>query len=50
MSIPDAPWIGVCRDEYDERRAIYDEDEEDYIATKADDDYKRAQEKRDRSE
>ena len=44
MSIPDAPWIGVCGEEYDARRSIYDEDEEDYCATKADDDYKRAQE------
>lgn len=42
--IPDAPWIGLCREEYEDRCRLYDEDEEDYLATKADDDYKAAKE------
>ena len=38
--IKDAPWIGHSKEEYDERRSIYDEDDDDYLADKADDDYK----------
>lgn len=42
--IKDAPWIGYCREEYEENCSIYDEEEEEYLAAKADDDYKRSQE------
>ena len=40
IDIPDAPWVGLCREEYEELFRIHDEEYENYLATKADDDYK----------
>lgn len=42
--IKDALWIGMDREEYEENYALYDEKYQDYLAAKADDDYKREQE------
>ena len=42
--IKDAPWIGKHEEDYAEECSLYDEKYEDYLDTKADDDYKRAQE------
>ena len=42
--IKDAPWVGLSGEEYEERCASFDEGYEDYLAAKADDDYKAAQE------
>ena len=50
MKVYNAPWIGLCEEEYKERCDTYDEDYEDYLSAKADDDYKREQEERDESE
>ena len=42
--IKDAPWIGMDREEYEERCSGYDEEHGAYLSAKADDDYKREQE------
>lgn len=42
--VKDAPWIGVDREEYQEQCSIFDEDYADYLAAKADEDHKAAQE------
>ena len=42
--IKDAPWVGMSREEYEERCSIYEDDDADYLATKADEEYKAAQE------
>lgn len=34
--IPDAPWIGHCKEEYEEMCRLYDEDEDDYYGELAD--------------
>ena len=44
--VADAPWVGYCKEEFDERSAFYDEREEEYLANKADEDCKREQEDR----
>ena len=46
IEVKDAPWIGLCKEEYDELCSIYDEREEAYLATRADEDWKREQEER----
>ena len=40
----DAPWIGMCAEDYEEQSSFYDEEYEDYLATKADDEWKRRKE------
>ena len=42
--VKDAPWIGMDREEYAEKCSLYDEQYENYLDTKADDDYKAARE------
>ena len=42
--IKDAPWIGIDDEEYEEKCSLYDEAYDDYLSTKADSDYKAAQE------
>lgn len=27
INIPDAPWIGLCREDYEDSRRIYDDEE-----------------------
>lgn len=44
VEVEDAPWIGHCREEWDEMCRIYDEDEEDYLAEKADRQWKERKE------
>lgn len=34
--IPDAPWIGLCREDYEDKYKLYDEGYEDYLAEEAD--------------
>lgn len=29
IEVPDAPWIGFCQEEWEERCRIYDDDEDD---------------------
>ena len=42
--IKDAPWVGMSREEYERESSHYSDEYEEYLATKADDDYKAAQE------
>ena len=42
--VKDAPWIGKDGEEYKEHCSIFNEGYDDYLDTKADDDYKREQE------
>lgn len=42
-NIPDAPYIGHCREEYEEMCRLYREDEEDYYGDLADDLWKEEQ-------
>ena len=42
--VKDAPWIGMGRREYEESHSLYNEREEEYFETKADHDYRMAQE------
>ena len=45
FEVKDAPWIGDCEEDWESKSTCcYDEDRDDYLAAKADDDYKRAQE------
>lgn len=29
FEVPDAPWIGLCKEEWEERCRLYEEDEEE---------------------
>jgi hypothetical protein len=31
MTVPDAPWIGLCKEEYDEKYGYYKNDDEENI-------------------
>lgn len=44
MDIPDAPWIGHCKEEYEDMCRIYNEDYEDYLAEELDKKWKERRE------
>ncbi len=45
--INDAPWVGIGREEYEERCALYDDEYEDRIATQAERSFELAREEED---
>lgn len=44
MGIPDAPWIGLCREDWEERCTLYDEECDDHLLDEADRRWKEEQE------